>query len=302
MTDVLITGGYSMLGRSTAKCFREHGLSTKQLSHDECDLCNFDATQFMFTKYDPTYCIHCAGYNGNIQFNAKYPADIFNRTARMALNVLECCHKYNVVKTVSLISSCAYPDTDILREDNFWGGKPNDSVDAHGLSKRIILEYGKQLYKQHGLISVGMICNTVYGPYDSYNIEKTKVAGAVIKKIVDAHKVKAKSVIFWGDGTPRREFIYCDDVARCCYQVLLNYNDTTLPINVGTGTDTSIKELVADVVDIVGYQGDIVWDTSKPNGQMRKQLDVTKMKSLFGVEFTPLQEGLTRTIEWYKNV
>ncbi len=264
--------------------------------------CNIKQTLSVFKKYKPTYCVHSAGYNGNIQFNQTYPADIFANTAQMGLNILKSCQINGVQKVVSLVSSCAYPSTnDIMKEENFWNGKPDNSVNAHGFSKRILLEYGIQLYKQYKLNNVCMICNTAYGPYDSYDLDKTKVVGAVIKKIVDAKMNHLNTVTFWGDGSPRRELIYCEDVAKCCEQVLFHYNDSLLPINVGTGIDISIHDLVILISNIVNYNGGIIWDTSKINGQHRKLLDVSKMKKCFSIDFTPIYQGLQQTIEWYKN-
>ena len=205
-------------------------------------------------------------------------------------------------KVVSLISSCAYPDLgeESLSECDFWNGSPNNSVDAHGFAKRTLLEYGRQLDKEYNMVCVGMIVNTCYGPYDSYNINKTKVIGGLINKIATAKRNNDKSITCWGTGKPKREFVYCNDVGKYLLLVLANYDDSNEPINIGSGMDYTIKQVVDAIAEKFKFTGEILW-TNKNDGQMRKLLDNSKMNSLFGhLQFTSLNEGLDKTIEWYE--
>jgi GDP-L-fucose synthase len=310
---VLITGGDSMIGRAVANLLTEldavpipikHGILCTENSDTVDLLKGFDA-DFVLKWHKPDYVIHCAGYNGNISFNKKYPADIYYRTAQMALNVLSACADHGIEKVVSPLASCAYPNDAFLNEKNFYDGKPDDTVEAHGLSKRIILDYSRQLFKQRHLMSVCTVFNTCYGPYDSFDLEKTKVASAFIKRFVEARDAGDKEVVCWGTGSPRRELIYCDDAAKAIVNVLLHYENPVLPINIGTQQDVSIKELAELVAEIVGYCGTIVWDVSKPDGQMSKLLSTTTAElyypEVLPKDFTSLKDGLTKTIKWYEN-
>ncbi len=301
---ILITGGESMLGRAIGKKLTEMDASVFPASHRDYDFRDFSSTLNIFESIRPHYVIHCAGFNGNIGFNKKYPADIYGQTMLMAINVLEASVGYQVDKVVSLISSCAYPDrgNKSLKEIEFWLGEPNSSVDAHGFAKRGILEYGRQITKQHKIPCVGMCVNTCYGPYDNFSVEKTKVVGGLIKKFSEAKKNDDPYVECWGTGKAKREFIFAEDVGRYLPLVLQDYDDSEYPINIGSGREYEIRELAEKVKSVVGYEGDIKWDTTKPDGQMSKLLDNNWMKELWGdLEFTGLDEGLEETMRWYED-
>jgi len=222
----------------------------------------------------------------------------------MALNVLQACVENGIQKVVSPLSSCAYPNTNMLFEKEFWAGAPNESVEAHGLSKRNILAFCRQIYKQHGLKYVSIVFNTCYGPYDSYDVDKTKVVGGLIKKFYDAKINNLPFVECWGTGRPRREIIYVDDVAKGVVNALQYYDDPNIPLNIGANTDISIKEIAAIIADVMDYKGRIVWDTTKQDGQFQKMLVPGNMDKVFQdnpIKFTIPVEGLKKTIEWYIN-
>jgi GDP-L-fucose synthase len=301
-SKIVVTGASSMIGRSVIKQLEViPDIDIVPVYHQDYDLLNIEHCKYVLKDAD--YCIHCAGYNGNISFNQLYPADIFYRTTMMAMNVLRSAHELGIKKVVSPLASCAYPNQDILKEYDFWNGPPNETVEAHGLSKRNILAYSRQLYKQYKFKSVCLVFNTCYGPYDSFDIKKTKVVGGLINKFINAKINNDKSVVCWGTGSPRRELIYCDDAAASIINVLKHYDNPNVPINIGTGLDISIKELAETVRDIVGYKGEIEWDLTKPDGQYQKLLDITKYKNtLPQIKFTPIKDGLTKTIEWYKEM
>ena len=299
-SKIVITGASSMIGRSVIRQLEAiPDIDIVPVYHNHYDLLNIEHCKYILKGAD--YCIHCAAYNGNIPFTAKYAADIFYRTTIMAMNVLNCANEFGIKKVVSPLASCAYPNKDILKEEDFWNGPPNETVEAHGLSKRNILAYSRQLYKQHGFKSVCLIFNTCYGPYDSFDINKTKVVGGLINKFITSQKNNDRSVVCWGTGSPRRELIYCDDAATAIIDVLKYYDNPNEPINIGTGLDVSIKELAETIRDVVEYKGEIEWDLTKPDGQYQKLLDITKYKELLPqINFTTLKDGLIKTIDFYK--
>jgi len=298
---IVLTGSNSMLGIASKK-YLENYYYVYSIPHSHFDLLDYNITKKAFSDVNCEYLIHLAAHNGNIDYNKKYPYDIYFITTQIGLNCLRAVVETGIKKVVSIISSCAYPDMGnrTLYEYDFWNGEPNISVNAHGFAKRTILEFGRQINKQHGIPCVGMVVNTCYGPNDNYSLEKTKVVGSFIKKFIDAKNNDDKEVVCWGSGKARREFIYCEDVGKYVNIVLNHYDDSDYPINIGAGIDYSIKELAEIISGAVGYKGKIVWDTSRPDGQMSKLLDNRRMKSIFGnLEFTSLEEGINKTVEWY---
>jgi GDP-L-fucose synthase len=300
MSKILVTGGSSMIGKAF---IRNSDDKIYAPCHEILDLTNAEWTKKYFEYANPDSIVHLASLNGNIAYNAKYPADIYQTTVRCGINVLSSAASCeNVKKVLCLISSCAYPDVgnNLLVENNFWNGSPNPTVEAHGFAKRTLLEFGRQLYKQHGLLVVGMVVNTVYGPYDNFNPDKTKVVGSLIKKFYDATVQDQPIVTLWGTGKPRREFVFCEDVGRYMQLVLNEYDDVEFPINIGCGVDYEIGELAEIIAAAVGYGGKIMWDTSRPDGQQRKLLCTKKREDLFGnLGFTGLEEGIKKTVRWF---
>ena len=300
---IIVTGAKSMIGRGLIIELKERGAQVDPVYHEECDLLNYNECLDRFERSNADFCIHAAGYNGNIKFNERYPSDIFFNTATMGLNTLNACAKTGVKKVVTLLASCAYRSTnEELKEYDFFLGMPDSSVEAHGLSKKTLFYYSKQICKQYDISAVCTIFNTAYGPWDSYNIDKTKVVGALIKKFVDAKDNFEDRVVCWGTGQPRRELIYCDDAARGIVEVLQKYDDSNLPINIGFNTDISIRELAEKIASIVEFKGTITWDTRRPDGQFRKLLNTDRAtEHEIKIEnFKSLDEGLVQTIRWYR--
>jgi GDP-L-fucose synthase len=276
---VLVTGANSMVGRSVIKSLYNRGAEVDPVYHKECDLLEYQNIEERISASRPEYCIHIAGYNGNIKFNRDYPSDIFYNTTVMGLNTLKACAQFGVQKVVSPLASCAYRSTDEqLEEKDFHIGMPSPSVEAHGLSKKALFYYSRQIYKQYGTLAVCTIFNTAYGPYDSYDINKTKVAGGLIKKFVDAAEKEAEEVVCWGTGSPRRELIYCDDAAEGVVQTLEKYDNVEWPINIGLNQDICIKELAELIARFASFDGKIQWDKTRPDGQYRKILNSARMK------------------------
>lgn len=237
-----------------------------------------------------------------MHFNQEHPSKTFLDNIRIGTNVFtewfqfgrNCGHR----KAINVIPSCAYPDKPILYENELWDGPSNFTIESHGLARRAIEAYTRQLNKEGAKI-ITCIINNSSGPHDSFDIGKTKVVGALIAKFVNAVRNEEKEVICWGTGAPKREFIYAGDVAKCLLKAYENYNNYFEPINITSGQEVTIKELAEMIADITGFTGEIVWDTSKPDGQNQKSLSMEKMKQYIDVEFTPMKIWLKETIDWY---
>lgn len=303
MEKVLVTGGESMIGRSIVEALGSNYV-IDCTPHKKCDLLDLSNTLDYVQKFSPDYIIHAAGWNGGIKWNKDFPATIYYRTTTMALNIYTAIYKTpSVKKSVGILASCSYPDipNSTFTEEQLWNGKPNNTVECHGLAKRIISDYGRQISKQYDKICVSCILNNSYGPYDSFHPEKTKVVGALIRRFVEAKQQNLPSVTCWGSGKPLREFVYCKDAGKAIVEVLQKYNDTQLPINITSGEEVSIYDLTMTIAILTKYGGEVIWDINKPDGQMKKSLNNTRFKQISNMEFTPLKVGLKETIDWYIN-
>ena len=306
-TISIVFGGSSMIGTELCdflslqdnKFFK----SPADLINQEEVISEFQNNIFHGYKYN-IYML--AGYNGGISFNREYPADIYYKTVMMNMNILQqcCAYRENINKVVTVLASCSYPDfgETVLEEDMIEQGLPNETVECHGLAKRTILQYSRQLYKQYGMKIVNTILTNCYGPGDRFDVNRTKVVGAVVKKICDAKFNDLKSVTFFGTGKPKREIMFCRDAAQALYDIGQTYDDFPNPVNIASDQEISIRDLVSKVCSIVGYDGDIVWNTLYPDGQMRKKLSTEKMKKYINTNITPLEIGLTETIRYYMNI
>jgi GDP-L-fucose synthase len=302
---VLITGPNSMIGENVQRALaKRNNVQVYKTLHNQVDLLDQQATSNWFFHVQPDYVIHLATYSGNVQFNQKYPADTFYRTSQIGLNVLKACQDYHVKKVVSVMSSCAIADLGekVLEETDLWKGLPNHSIESHGFAKRILDAYSRQLSKQYDIDAVTCILNNSYGPGDSLDLDKCKVVGSLIKKFVDARRSEAQAVSCWGSGRPLREFIYCKDAAEGIVQTLERYNDPTLPLNITSDEEVSIRELTEMIAELTSYKGQITWDTSKTDGQMRKKLSSKRMHEYLSVPITPIKQALKETIEWYEQI
>lgn len=299
--DVLVTGGAGFLGSHIVDYLKLCKAQVHVPRSKWVDLTDYKKTETYFMITRPEYVIHCAGYNGGIEFNRRFGADILHKNSAMALNIHKAAHKSGVKKIVSVITSCAYPDNgaEVIPESSLWEGLPNETIRGHGIAKRMLQACAEQYHNQYGLDAVTVALTNLMGPRDSFNLVKTKVVGAVIKKIIEA---KENNTIpeFWGTGKSRREFMYVEDASKAIVHALFKYNDHTQPLNVGIGSDMSILELVNFVVKYVGYDGEIKWLTEKGDGQMKKLLNTDRMRDLLDIELTPFEVGLAKTIEWYK--
>lgn len=308
--NILVTGGKGFLGKYVCEALRNDGRTIYAPTSSIDFISRFD-TKLFFDHCKPDLVFHLAGYNGGIKFNSDKPADIFARNTTMALNVLEACKDFKVKKVVSVVASCAYPEMmrreceyaqprEIMWEEEFFDGPPHPSVACHGYAKRNLQLASKFYHDQYGLDAVCVCPTTLFGPGDSTDTQRTKVLMAVVKKVVDAKIQSASSITFWGSGNAYREFLFVEDAAGLIAKCADCYGDSSMPLNLGTGHEFQIRELVEKVVGMVGYTGIVEWDKTKPDGQLRKKLDLSRMKQHIP-EFTPtnFDEALVRTINWY---
>jgi GDP-L-fucose synthase len=244
--------------------------------------------------------IHLAANCGGIGYNQQKPADLITDNLLLSCKVMQNALRSDVKKIVSVGTVCAYPKftPTPFREEDIWNGYPEETNAPYGIAKRALLELGLAYRKQYGLNAVYLLPANLYGPGDHFDDVKSHVIPALIKKIAVA-KDTGRDVVLWGDGTPTREFLYVEDAAGGIVDAFERY-DGGEPVNLGIGQEISIKALAELIAELMGYDGYIIWDYAKPNGQPRRCLDTTKAKKLFGWEATtPLREGLQKTIEWY---
>ncbi len=300
--NYLVLGCESMIGRHLMKILDEY--KTVGVSHSEYDLLDFENCYEVFSggvADSDTVVFNLVGFNGGLPLNLSRPADIYYESAQLNLNVLKTAQLFKVKKIVSIISACSYPDTDhAMKEEDVLKGFPNPSVECHGFAKRTILEFGRQLYKQYNLHAISTILTNCYGDYDRFELLRTKVVGAAIRKIYEAKLNNEEKVVFFGSGNPIRELMYAGDAAACLVQISQTYDDPMNPINIGSDQLVSIKELVTKIANIIGYTGTIMWDTNKPDGQAIRMLDNSKMYKFVNHKMTDFEEGLRRTVKYYE--
>lgn len=308
MYKVFVTGGSSMIGRAICERLIEQGHNVYAPKKNDCNLFVYENIDWEICRYKPDYIIHAAGWNGGIAWNKKYPADIYGNTITMAANLYLAVTKatiefnFKVKGVLGILASCSYPDNNggVFFEEDLHDGLPNETVECHGLAKRVIADYGRQVEKQYGIPCRSVILTNAFGPGDSFHLEKTKVVGALIRKFVEAKRDNLPSVTCWGTGSPKRQLIYSKDAGRIIADLALIPNISS-PINVGSYTEITIKELTEVIAREVGYTGNIEWDTSKPDGQMRKYIQIERLKTVLDVKFTPFRDAIKETIEWYIN-
>lgn len=309
---ILIAGGTGFLGKHLHKELKKY---TKEIfvSGRDWILENGHNAESLLSRFKPDYVFNLSGYNGGLLLNLSEPADIFYKNTVMGLKLIEACKNNNVKKVISVVASCAYPEKEfdgdgitnkeIMGEQDFFEGPPHDSVACHGYAKRNLQLASKFYNQQYGLNAVCVCPTTLYGPGDSFDPKRTKVMGATVKRFVDAVDNKVDSVLCYGSGLAKREFLYVEDAAQLLCCAAINYKDSDEPLNLGTGQEYSIKELSNKVAELAGFEGEIKWDKTKPDGQIRKKLDCYKMKKTLGdytYTFTDIDTGIMKTIQDYK--
>jgi GDP-L-fucose synthase len=265
------------------------------------DLRDQNDVEKYFEVNRPEYVFLAAAKVGGIKANNDYPAQFIRDNLQIQTNVIDAAYRHGVKKLVFLGSSCIYPKfaTQPITEDQFMTGPLEPTNDAYAIAKIAGIRMCKAYYQQHGFNAISLMPTNLYGPNDNFDLETSHVLPALIRRFHEAKESNAPYVECWGDGSAMREFLYVDDMAEASIYCMLNYDDPEI-INIGTGEDLTIKSLTEKIVDVIGYTGEVRWDTSKPNGTPRKVLNVDKLKSLGCEPKTTLHDGLIKTYEWYK--
>lgn len=272
------------------------GLRSKQL-----DLRDPIATRDFFAQTRPAYVIDAAARVGGILANASAPADFISDNLRIQTNLIDACREFGVTRLLFLGSSCIYPKLapQPIREDALLTGPLEPTNAAYAVAKIAGIAHVQAMRRQYGCSFISAMPTNLYGPGDNFDPDTSHVLPALIRRLHSAAATGETSVTVWGTGTPRREFLYVDDLATACLALLERY-DGAAPINVGTGEDLTIRELVRVIADVVGYTGEMAYDTSKPDGTPRKVLDVSRIHALGWRAQTPLRSGIERTVAWYE--
>lgn len=297
---VTVTGGAGFLGSAVTRDLAALGADVTVIRSNEHDLRDPAAARAAVDGAEVV--VHLAANMGGIGYNRRHPAPLAYDNLMMAGNVFEQCRAAGVAKLVSACTVCAYPKfTDApFREDALWDGYPEESNAPYGLAKKMMLVLSDAYRRQYDFDSCVPIVANLYGPNDNFDLEDSHVIAAMIRKYVEAVDREEEVVTLWGTGTPSREFLYVDDAARALLLAAerLAVSD---PVNVGTGRETTIRALAETIERLTGFAGETVWDASRPDGQPKRFLDVTRARELMGFEAqVPLEEGLKRTISSFK--
>jgi GDP-L-fucose synthase len=300
--NVLVTGGGGFLGSHLVERLRGNGVEPFVARRADYDLTVDGDVKRLFEDARPELVIHLAAEVGGIGANRANPGRYWYANVLMGTHVLEESRLAGVGKLVLLGTICAYPKFAPVpfEEEELWNGYPEETNAPYGVAKKALL-VGAQAYReQYDLNAVYLLPVNLYGPGDNFDLESSHVIPALIRKMIEAQQRGDHEVVLWGDGSPTREFLYVEDCAEGIVLAAERY-DGAEPVNLGTGEEISIRDLAELVAEATGYDGEIVWDASKPNGQPRRRLDVSRAERLFGFRATtPLREGIERTVAWYR--
>ncbi len=295
---IVVTGGGGFLGSHLVERLRDRGEDPFVARRGDYDLTRWDDAERLFDDARPELVFHLAAEVGGIGANRANPGRYWYANLMMGAHVLELSRLRGVGKLLIAGTVCAYPKfTPVpFSEDDLWNGYPEETNAPYGVAKKSVL-VGAQSYRaQYGTDAIFLLPANLYGPRDNFDLETSHVIPALIRKMVGAHD----EVVLWGDGSPTREFLYVDDCAEGMLLAAERYEGSD-PVNLGTSEEISIRDLAELIADLTGFSGEIRWDTSMPNGQPRRRLDVRRAEQLFGFRArTTLREGLARTIEWYR--
>jgi len=295
---IVVTGGGGFLGSHLVERLRDGGEDPFVARRADYDLTRWEDAERLFDDARPELVFHLAAEVGGIGANRANPGRYWYANLMMGAHVLELSRQHGVAKLVIAGTVCAYPKfTPVpFSEDDLWNGYPEETNAPYGVAKKSVL-VGAQSYRaQYGTDAIFLLPANLYGPRDNFDLQTSHVIPALIRKMVGAHD----EVVLWGDGSPTREFLYVDDCADGMLLAAQRY-DGADPVNLGTSEEISIRDLAELIAELTGFEGEVVWDTSMPNGQPRRRLDVRRAEQLFGFRAkTTLREGLARTIEWYR--
>ena len=300
---VLVTGAHGFVGQNLVKLLKEKECNILAPTSKELDLTDEQQVKKYFFFYKPHIVLHLAGKVGGIGANKVAQGEFFYKNLMMGTLVLEYARQSKCEKVVALAAGCGYPKHLQVpySEADFWKDLPDENSIGYSMAKKNLIIQSWTYREQYGLNSVILLPANLYGPHDNFDLETSHVVPALIRKFIEAKENNKKLVEVWGTGTASREFLYSVDTAQAILDMAEKVNESG-PFNLGTGTETSIKELVDTIKELTGFKGEVVWDSTKPDGQPRRFYDMSKFEDALGyVHSTSLKKGLSSTINWYKN-
>jgi GDP-L-fucose synthase len=300
---IVVTGGGGFLGSFVVDALRARGCEQVFVPRKrEFDLTTPEGIAKMFAAYRPEVIFHLAAVVGGIGANKENPGSFFYQNAIMGLHLIEAARVHGVEKTIVAGSICSYPKfTPVpFKEDDLWNGYPEETNAPYGVAKKSLLVMCQAYRQQYGMNAIFLMPVNLYGPRDNFDLESSHVIPALIRKAIEARDSGAGEIVCWGDGSPTREFLYVEDAAEGLIRGAEQY-DGADPVNLGSGFEVSIKDLTEKIARLSGFQGNLVWDTARPNGQPRRMLDTTRAWERFGFRAkVDLEAGLAKTIAWYE--
>jgi len=299
---IVVTGGAGFLGSYVVQKLYERGCKDVFVPRSkDYDLRDRDAVVRLYKEARPRLVIHLAAVVGGIGANRSNPGRFFYDNAIMGIQLMEYARQFGAEKFVAVGTVCAYPKfTPVpFKEEDLWNGYPEETNAPYGLAKKMMLVQAQAYREQYGFNAIYLLPVNLYGPGDNFDLETGHVIPALIRKCVEAKQNDQRQIVLWGDGSPTREFLYVEDAAEGIVLAAERYNGDQ-PVNLGTGEEVAIRKLANLVAEEVNFDGEIVWDTTKPNGQPRRCLDVSRAKELFGFQAqTTLDRGIAKTVMWF---
>jgi GDP-L-fucose synthase len=302
---ITVTGGAGFLGAYVVRKLKESGCENIFVpKRSDYDLVNNEAVKKLYRDAAPDIVIHLAARVGGIGANEQNPGKFFYENLMMGVQMMEQGRLAGVEKFVAIGTICAYPKFVPVpfKEEELWNGYPEETNAPYGLAKKMLLVQAQAYRQQYGFNAIYLLPVNLYGPGDNFDPKSSHVIPALVKKCIDANRLGSKKIVVWGTGKPTREFIYVEDAAEAIVLATERYNKGE-PVNIGSGIEISVKDLVGLIVELTGFEGQVVWDTSKPDGQPRRRLDISRAEREFGFKAkTKFREGLRKTIDWYLTV
>jgi GDP-L-fucose synthase len=299
---VLVTGGSGFFGSFVVERLRAEGARNVFVPRSrEYDLVEGDAVRRLFADTRPEIVIHLAATVGGIGANQRHPGEFFYNNLMMGVQMMEEARQRGIEKFVAVGTVCSYPKhTPVpFKEDDLWMGYPEETNAPYGLAKKMLIVQSQAYRAEYGFNAINLLPTNLYGPGGNFDLETSHVIPALIRKCVEAKRAGAASVTCWGTGRPSRDFLYVEDAAQAVALATERHTDSA-PVNLGSGSEVSMRDLAELVRKVTGYQGELVWDADRPDGQPRRCLDTSRAERAFGFQaLTPLAVGLERTVEWY---